>query len=154
MIEAVFSWLIGRFLDGLLAGLAMLARRGRYYELLIHFRTRLRIDRLFTRKFQQCSPEDKQSGMNTLAWSNVGIAKAMLEKELNRLRLRLDSVGCERLKAAQDAWQVFAENEILNRAYWCEEGTMSPTVRAAEMHQLLLDRTAEIREQIEWQDKR
>lgn len=153
MIEAAFSWLVGRLLDLLLLGFSKIMGTRAFGELLKRFRIRLDVDELFRRDLADASPEDTQSGMNVVAWSDVEIATAILEKELNLLRLRLDKLGCDRLEAAQKAWKQFAEKEVASRSNWCEGGTMSPTIRAGEMRRLLLDRTATIREQIKELDQ-
>lgn len=103
-----------------------------------------------SRNRDELSPDETQAGMTMIAASDLKIAEAVLDKEINRLRQRLNDEDAEkRLDAAQSAWKKFVAKEADIRAWPYNGGTMAPTMRAGEMHHMTVERTAQIREQIE-----
>jgi uncharacterized protein YecT (DUF1311 family) len=93
----------------------------------------------------QPAPGQSQAEMNILGGADLEISRAMLARAVLELEMHHGSSGVELLRAAQEAWEVYANAEAKFGASMFEGGTAYPTIFLSELERLTVSRVAQIR---------
>ena len=91
---------------------------------------------------------ESQAEMNILAGAELNIARAVMNKALEELKM--SNCNTELADQSQRAWTRFAEKEARLKASVVEGGSMYPLVYAAELERLTIARIADVREHTEY----